>query len=843
MIALPGRADSGKLYTFNRVDGPPVYHARVCSLPCRHLLALCLAIGIVSGARAQSAMPACPVGVLICPKPAKAETFALCKRNALLDFYTPGLPTTGERTAIASDVSAQKISSTDSTHYLLDGDVQMQRLDQLLRADTLTYDTDTTAYSAQGHVRMQDRSMLLAADSAHGTQEPPTTQLSTIRYQMLSQRGNGTAASADMSDADHGKLLDGTYTSCDPDDVRWHLHADELDIDKTANKGSAHGVSLYYGNVPFFWFPYLSFPLRDERESGFLAPHIGYSDRRGLVLGTPYYLNLAPNYDATLEPRVASRRGGMLAGQFRFLDSASKAQIDFNIVPHDNRADDERAQYAAMPPLFQGPPSPLDIPDRRYALQIHESSTFSDNWNAAIDIERVSDKQYFQDYGNSLTDSATALLGSSAYLNGRGSWWNASFGGDATQITQATLSDAVQPYMRLPRATFAGEHPLLGGLVAGVNAEYVDFRRGPFDLLGASPGALQRIDSIEGQRVDAYPYLAFPIETAGYFIRPELGVRYTRYELRNLDGYALTHPGAPTFADASPTRTTPIFSFDAGMIFERPLSLFGTALTQTLEPRLYYLRVPYRDQSGLPIFDTQLPSFDFPELFRSNSFVGADRQSNANNLTLALTSRLIDAGSGDELLSASLGQIRYFDPQRVQLPGLPEVDYSGSDYVAELSLRLNDNWQLIWDQQYNPHSHILDPQTQILIENLHHTDLSALSIQHRFGAEGSLNFSYRYRRGLLEQVDSSVLLPLDANWSLVGRYYYSLLHDRLLEAFAGAQYDSCCVALRVVLRRYITTLNQTRPSNGVYFELEFKGLGNTGTRTENFLRRAVLGYN
>ena len=766
----------------------------------------------------------------------------MCKRNALLDSYTPGLPTQGDRSKVAADVSSRKVESTDSSHYRLEGDVRMQRLDQLLRSDFLTYDTDTTAYAAGGHVVMQDRSLVMSAASASGTDSPRTTHLQDIRYQLLQQRGNGSAASADMSDADHGKLVDGTYTSCDPDDVQWHLHADELDMDKVANEGYAHGVSLYYGDVPFFWFPYLSFPLSNERRSGFLAPHIAYSSHRGLVLGAPYYLNLAPNYDATLEPRVSTERGAMLAGQFRYLDAADKAQIDFNFVPHDNEAADERAQYAAVPPVFQGPASPVDVPDRRYAFQINDWSRISDNWGAAVDIERVSDKQYFQDYGDSLTTSATALLGSSAYLNGRGTWWNASLGADALQITQTTLSNAAQPYMRLPRATFQGEHALLGGLVWGVESEYVDFRRGPFDLVGPTPDSTRSVASVEGQRVDLHPYVAYPVETAGYFIRPELGLRYTAYDLNDLAAYNASHPGTPSFTQTSPSRSMPIFDLDAGLVFERPLTVFGTALTQTLEPRLYYLRVPYRDQADLPVFDTQLPSFDFPSLFRSNSFVGADRQSNANNLTLALTSRLIDTSSGDELLSASIGQIHYFSPQRVQLPGVPEVDYSGSDFVGELDLRLNDRWQIKWDQQYNPNSRILDPQTQMLVENLHHTDLSAVSVQHRFGAEGTLNFSYRFRRGLLEQVDTSALVPLNANWSLVGRYYYSLMHSQLLEAFAGAQYDSCCVAMRVLVRRYINVIGQLKPSNGVYFELEFKGLGNTGTRTGNFLRRAILGY-
>lgn len=834
--------ESGKLRALRIAMGSSVSGANRSSLPRFRLLAAALAIAIAQTAIAQDAPPACPVGVLICPKPARANLFALCKRNALLDAYTPGLPTQGDRTKVAADVSARKVESTDSSHYRLEGDVRMQRLDQLLHSDFLTYDTDTTAYSAGGHVVMQDRSLLMTAASADGTDSPRTTHLKDVRYQLLQQRGNGTAASADMSDADHGRMRDGTFSTCDPDAREWYLRANELDMDKVANEGYAHGVSLYYRDVPFFWFPYLSFPLSNERQSGFLAPHIAYSSHRGLVLGAPYYLNLAPNYDATLEPRVSTERGAMLEGQFRYLDSADKAQIDFNFVPHDNEAADERAQYAVTPPVFQGPASPVDVPDRRYAFHIQDSSMISDNWGAAVNIERVSDKQYFQDYGDSLTTSATALLGSSAYLNGRGTWWSASFGADALQITQTTLSNTAQPYMRLPRATFTGEHALLGGLVWGVNSEYVDFRRGPFDLVGPAPGSVQSIASVEGQRVDLYPYLAYPVETAGYFIRPELGVRYTAYDLNDLAAYNASHPGGSGFTDTAPSRSTPVFDLDAGLIFERPLTLFGTALTQTLEPRLYYLRVPYRNQSDLPIFDTQLPSFDFPSLFRSNSFVGADRQSNANNLTLALTSRLIDAGSGDELLSASIGQIHYFSPQRVQLPGVPEVDYSGSDIVGELDLRLNDNWELKWDQQYNPNSRILDPQTQMLVENLHHTDLSAISVEHRFGAEGTVNFSYRFRRGLLEQIDTSALYPLNANWALVGRYYYSLMHSQLLEAFAGAQYDSCCVSMRVLVRRYINVIGQLKPSNGVYFELEFKGLGNTGSRTENFLRRAILGY-
>ncbi len=815
-------------------------------LPILRLLVLALSLSLVHLAFAtdEDATPTCPVGVLKCPKKAKKDLYALCKRNDLLDFFVPGLPTEGDRSKVASDLSARKVSATDRTHYKLEDEVQLQRLDQLLRADFLTFETETTDYTADGHVRMQDRSMLVSADHAHGTGTPSTTFLDHVRYQMLSGRGNGTAATANMTDADHGKLTDGTYSTCDPDDRRWYVHAKDLEIDYVKNQGTMHSAALYYGDVPFFWFPYLSFPLNNERESGFLPPHLGYSQRRGLVVGAPYYLNLAPNYDATLEPRIATQRGLMLDGQFRYLDAADKAQIDFNYVPHDNEVDNELAKYAAQEASGQNLlASPLDISRQRYALRIQDVSSFSANWGAAVNINRVSDKQYFQDYGDNLTTSATSLLPSSAYLNGRGSWWSASFGGDSAQVTQPYLSEAFEPYQRLPRAIFQAEHNLFGNLEAGVNSEYVNFRKSPYDIVAATPiPSFQHVDAIEGQRVDLYPYLAYPIETAGYFIRPEIGVRYTSYDLHNLQGYSLTNPAGPQFSNHSPTRSVPIFDLDAGMTFERTANFFGGDFTQTLEPRLYYLRVPYRNQADLPIFDTQLPTFDFPSLFRTNTFTGADRQSNANNLTLAVTSRLIDNASGDELLSASFGQIHYFDAQRVQLPGYPEVDYSGSDYVAELDLRLNDNWDLKWDQQYNPNSRIVDPATQLLMKNMHHTDLSAVSVEHRFGGDGIVNFSYRFRRGLLEQIDTAALIPLNERWSLVGRYYYSLMNHQLLEAFAGAEYDSCCVALRVLARRYVNAIGQLHADNGLYFEIEFKGLGSSGTRTENFLRRAILGY-
>jgi len=763
--------------------------------------------GTAAAIAVVEASPICPVGVLRCPKP--KDPYRTCKRNDLLDFYTPGLPPAGDRSQAPTDLIARKVTAPDRTHVQVEGDVELRKLDALLKADFLTYDSETTDYTATGNVRFQDHATLVAADSARGTTTPSSTSMDNARYQLLEQRGNGVAAKINQTDPDHSQAFNATYSTCDPSERQWEIRANELDMDQVEKEGYAHGATMVYGGVPFFWLPYMKFPLDNERESGFLFPKIGYSDRRGLVVGIPYYFNLAPNYDATLEPRVMTERGAMLAGQFRYLSTSSKLDFDFNYVPHDKEAGSEYDDYVATHPGTQAE----EIPGQRDFVHLLGSTAFSANWGASVNINHVSDQFYLTDYGNSFITTATSLLPSSAYLNGHGDWWSASFGGDAWQVTDPSLSASVEPYRRLPRATFQGEHVLFGGFDAGINAEYANF---------------QKTNALTGGRLDAYPYLAFPVETAAYFIRPELGLRYTSYDLSHLEDYANTQPFAQPLTNSSPTRSTTIFNLDAGLTFERAAQYFGNDYTQTLEPRLYYLYVPYRNQNDLPILDTQLPTFDFPSLFRTNTFVGADRQTNANNLTAALTTRLIDNASGDQLLSASIGEIRYFSTQRVQLPGYPEVDYSGSDYVGELNLRLNDRWGLRWDQQWNPNTHL--------------TDLSGVGIERRFGTDGVVNVSYRFRRNFLEQVDTTALVPINDRWSLVGRYYYSIMDHQLLEAFGGIEYDSCCVALRTLVRHFVNVSGANTMDTAVFLELEFKGVGATGTRTENYLRRAMLGY-
>lgn len=752
-------------------------------MPKPRALVVAVALSALPAAMAvaQDARVVCPLGAFTCPH--QKNDFSLCRKNDLLDFYVPGLPTTGDPSLSPSDVLADHVESPDSNVYHLFGDVRLQRLDQLLRADRIDYTQDTTAYLAQGNVRYQDRSQLLSADSMHGTTSPEYGVADNVRYQMVTSRGNGTARQATVLDQDHGYYLQGTFSTCDPSDRVWEIRSDKMTANQITGIGRAHDVTFRVKGVPVFWLPYMRFPINNERQSGFLYPEFGNNSHSGFFFSIPYYFNLAPNYDATLAPRFYSKRGTMYDGEFRYLFGSSSGILQFDYLPHDSVSGTDRG-----------------------FLHFQDTTPLIPQWVFSANINHVTDKSYFQDFGNNLTSVATSLIGSSAYITGSGNWWDAGLGVDSYQITDPSIPDSAEPYKRLPRLYFDADRPFgsLGGPEWGVHAEAV------------------RFDStfrINGERADFYPYITWPMQGAAWFVRPELGYRYTVYNLEQP-----VQTGGPT----TPSRGMPIFDLDSGLIFERDnVNLFGNSYTQTLEPRLYYLYVPYRNQTDLPLFDTAPLTFDFWQLFSTNSFSGADRQENANNLSLALTTRLLD-DNGVEKLSASLGQIHYFEPQRVQLsPSTPATNSAGSDYVANLDLSLSDNWRLTA-------SHLWNVQTG-------DTDVSTVGLQRRLGQDGVLNFSYRYRVNLLEQVDVSAEIPVGERWKLVGRYDYSLMDQKAVEAFAGVEWDSCCTAIRVLTRRYVRDV-QGDVSNAIYFEIQFKGLGGYGNQTESFLDRAIMGY-
>ncbi|GAB3781753.1 LPS-assembly protein LptD [Dyella agri] len=810
------------------------------TLPPRRLLAVAAALALVgspvdamaggTGPHRKTSLDGseqvCPLGSFHCPP--RPYNYVMCRPNAMLAFYDPTLSRDSSvRDTSNTYVWAQHIDSSDQTVYHLSGNVRMDRADQRLQADTVYYNDDTTDYDARGNVRYQDYGQLMAATHARGNDSASTGIADDVRYQMLSSRGNGEAKQAQMFDADRRLYTQATYSTCDVGHHLWEFRGKSIAVDEETGRGVARNATFRVGNVPLLYLPWFSFPVDDRRMTGFLYPTIGHTSRSGYMLSAPFYLNLAPNYDATLDPRIYTARGPMLDGEFRYLVPGSSGALDVQYVPNDHGTVD--------------PGTTTDtVGTRRYRVTFTDTTHLWQSWNFSTSIDRSSDSNFYYDFGNDMGGAPVYTLTSNAQIAGGGKWWNASVGGTAYQNMNPFLTDASLPYRQLPYANFNIDLPLNRWLEFGMTNQFVAFRK---------PGY------VEGSREDIEPWIGADFGTPAWFVRPRVAWRYTDYQLssgyQNYGFYGLLGSGTPTpFTQKSPSRSLPIASIDSGLVFDRNTSLFGQDYTQTLEPRLYYLYVPYRNQNNLPLFDSSPMSFDYWQLFSSNQFAGADRQMNANNLTAAITTRLLD-DSGVERLSASFGQIRYFTPQRVQMPNSANTsssatDWSGSAYVAQLDLQLSDRWKASSSYQWNP--------------NTHHNDMAMFQLQGRLGLDGVVNFSYRYRNGLMEQYSVSAVYPLSERWRLVGAWTYAEPVKGVvnplkgtIEALAGVEYDSCCVTLRVVDRSYVNqgyygvappvTAGQTNyRDNAIMFEVIFKGLGSTGGQIDPLLRRDILGY-
>ncbi|MFY2764075.1 LPS assembly protein LptD [Arenimonas sp. MALMAid1274] len=734
--------------------------------PVLRLLPFCLALACA--ARAQEVAP---------------PTWDLCPAPDAIPLFRP-LPTdpapAADPATLPTDLSAENLDVSKQEVTVLSGKVELLRGEQWLGTDKLTYFSDSERFSTEGPVQYQDRGLRFIAEKAEGDQKANTVRLDKVQYQFNTQLGNGTADTLTMQ-GDLGRLDNGTYSTCPPGQRQWEFRAARIDVDQEEGMGTARNATLRLGGVPVMWLPYLRFPTDDRRRTGLLSPTIGHDDRNGFEYEQPIYLNLAPNYDATLKPRWMSERGLMLGGEFRYLTARSRGVLDGTWLPDD------------------------DVTGRDRGLVSYQHFTaISPQWFASANLNHVSDDRYFEDFGDSLANATVSLLASDAGIYGRGLGWTASLVAQDWQIANPIVVPGTEPYRRLPTAQAQWNRPFADWLELGIAAEAVRFEHESLD---------------GGSRVDLRPYLRLPFGGAAWFATPELAWRYTAYSLDD----ALV----PAGGSDSPSRSLPIMSLDAGAFFERELNWRGGKFLQTLEPRLYYLNVPYRDQDELPLFDTQPLTFSWPGLFRDNRFGGADRQGDADQVTLALSSRILSANDGREILSAGIGRVHYFDAPRVTVPGAPPLSDDGSAWVAEASLALGERWSLGLAQQW-------DPDTE-------RTTLSAVRSQWRFGQGGLLNAAYRYRADLLEQTDLSFVLPLNDRWRLMGRWNYSLRDDQTLEALGGFEWRSCCVALRVLGRRYIREFGGDS-TTGIYLELELNGVGGLGRNTARLLDDAILDY-
>ena len=693
-----------------------------------------------------------------CPLPVAPE---------VLPADLPASVTDGEMVRVRAD--HVDLGQDSLTHFR--GNVDIVQGRQWLRADQVSIDRTLDIAQATGHVRYVDPDLSFSAVQADVDLAADSATLSEVEYQLRERAGRGRADTVEQTGENTSRLEAVTFTACPVGNSDWYLVADKMTLHHDSGRGSARDVTLRFKEFPLLRLPWISFALDERRMSGFLIPGIGGSDD-GIDVQIPYYLNIAPNQDATLTPRLIADRGAMLLGEYRYLGQRFAGQLNVEHMPNDNLTGDHRS-YTRL---------------RHYARA-------APNWVVNLDLNHVSDDRYFEDLSNSLTATSRSFLRSYAQLSAAGDGWRGNLLVDDFETLDENISPLSEPHARLPRLTFSVDRPLREALRFELDSELVAF---------------ERDEGVEGTRLDLYPRLSLPLFRPAYYLEPSLGLHHTQYDLDRGE-------------DRSPERTTAIVSLEGGLIFERR----GARWRQTLEPRLFYLYVPFEEQDELPRFDTRDFTFSFGQLFRPNRFSGADRQGDANQLSLALTTRLLDPRNGRELLDASIGTIVYFRDQRVQLiPGTPPEEDS-SPLVAEINYRPADPWRVSLGIQ-------IEPQDDRLEE-------AHLGVSYRTGGGRLVNFAYRQRSDVVDQLDVSFVAPLGERWTLLGRVNYSFQDNTILEGLAGFEYSSCCWALRAFARRYVRNLEGDK-RNSLYLELELTGLGSLGRRTGPLLERAIVGF-
>lgn len=675
-------------------------------------------------------------------------------------------------------VNADKIESTAPHVIEASGQVQARQGGNNFSANWLRYDTTLNQVQARGQVTFDQPALQVQGDALTFNLDDYSGELTQPVYQLTAQQGRGDADRIDFINENKYKLKDATYTTCPVDNDDWYLQVGSLDIDKTRNVGTARNASLQFKGVPILYTPWMDFPLNNERKSGILAPTIGTTERSGLDVLVPYYLNLAPNYDATLYPRLLSKRGVQLGGEFRYLLDEASGENRLEYLPNDNEANRSR-----------------------WSMSLNNRYRINANTQAGMNLNRVSDNDYFRDLSNLISITSLSHLNREAWISTQHANWSAELRAQSFQTLQDSTATTplVEPYARLPQARVGMKQTFGNGLEFKLDSEATHF---------AHPTLT------EGTRVLAYPTLRLPLTNDFGFLTPQIGWHSTYYALDD------------NAAEQRITRHLPILSLDSGVTFDRPFRFAGSDYEQTLEPRLYYVYAPHRDQSAIPVFDSAQLDFSYAQMFTENQFVGGDRINDANQLTLAVTSRFTEADSGLERLQVTLGQRYYFSAQQVTLPGVAPRSNNATDLLAAVSGQITRDWRINTAWQF-------DTQNGTTIRQ-------NLSASYRPAPGRALNFGYRFIDQTTEQIDVSAQWPLGDRWYGMARYNYSFQDNKLVEGLAGLEYNGGCWVARGVFQRLATKENQS--TDALFFQLELNGMGRLGANPLDVLKQSVPGY-
>ncbi len=705
--------------------------------------------------------------------------------------------------SVVRDVPAEKeittitaVESRGETEKFFEatGNVEVRSPSREVLADYVYYDLPVDTIRAKGNVSIRSWQDLISGPELEYKRDTATGFMAAPEFVLGLYKGRGKADRLLFTGEDQYRVIKGTYSTCNDPSPAWRLDVGTLDVNDATGVGTAKDARVYIGGVPIAWLPQFSFPLKNDRKSGFLAPTYATSEARGFEIQLPYYLNLAPNYDATLTPRLMTKRGVLINGQFRYVENSplgvSSGEWTGEYLPNDREAGLTRT-----------------------ALNLKHTQIFSPNLTLLLAFNRVSDSRYFIDLADFVSITSITTLPREATLTYRNFDWTFSARAQKFQTLQDPNALVLPPYDRVPQLEAVSPTYRFGAdkrVELNTTAQLARFEY---------PNAT----APSGYRAYNLTSLAYRYETPGFFAIPRVSVHATRYKLSG------------EFDDArGGNRVLPIASFDTGLFFDRDTSLFGRSFRQSFEPRAMFTHIPYRDQSEFPNFDTAVADFNYLQLFNENRYVGQDRIGDTSQLSIGLTSRWFDADSQKERLRFTVGNRIYFNRQRVTLTGETPRDSNATDLLLSAQGRVTDELYVEANSQYDADKGRNE----------------RLSFGFRYSPDRTrtLNLNYRSIRELstlngsvrVKQIDASAQWPIYRNIYGVGRLNYSIGERRLTEGVIGIEYDGCCYVVRAVAQRLATST--TTSTTAFFLQLELNGLARIGSNPLDVLRRNIPGY-
>ncbi len=655
-----------------------------------------------------------------------------------------------------------------------EGTVRLRRRGEAVFADYLRYSFPDESVSARGKVRFERHGNVIEGEGLAYNLRDGTGSFEKPSYYLLDLDAHGTAERMVAESRTKFRVEKATYTNCEVGDDDWFLRVDKLELDRTRDLGVARNATVVFKGVPLLYSPYLDFSLSGSRKSGLLAPSIGQTAQSGFEYTQPYYWNIAPERDATIAPRFLSRRGVLLNTELRYLEPSFSGEWRSEWLPNDRIRDDDR-----------------------YGYSVQHRHGFGYGLSGTVNYQAVSDDFYFTDLSDKIAVTSITNLPQEAALSYDGGWWNLNARVQEFQTLQDPLAPVVPPYERQPQITLFADRQATSYLGLNVVGELVQFRHPTL---------------LNGRRDTLYPSVSVPLETSFFYFTPKAGYHYTRYSFDD----DLQQPEV---------RQLPIYSLDSAVTFERDASFFGKAYLQTLEPRLYYVYIPFEAQDQLPNFDTAVADFNLAQIFTENQFTGGDRINDANQLTAGITTRLVNPANGSEQLRVIFAQRYYFSDQQVTLNTGPRST-DRSDLLAAVGGAIAPQLSADTALQYNT--------------SADQFERANLTLRYRPEGGKVLNFGYRFTRDSLEQLDLSTQWPLSQKWSALGRWSYSLPESQLLEGLAGLEYNAGCWAARLVAHRFVSGVDEYVTS--FFLQLELTGVSRIGPNPLDVLRQNISGY-